>query len=94
MNIRHLITAATASMLAASSFATEYTNFPIEPSKLTRAQVLAELEVARATGELDDPSAEYAAFTHEEIASTRHRADAYAASKRPRRSNTGNYVGG
>jgi hypothetical protein len=101
MNIRPLVAILALSMLAGTSLAAEYTNFPLEPSIASRAEVRAEFEMARAAGELADVSAEYGAFTFDEIASTRTRVEASAvrqasmmAGKSSARHNTGNYVGG
>jgi len=102
MNTKTFIAAVALTMLAGTNFAAEYTNFPLEPSVASRANVIAELEVARATGELDEPSAEYGSFSFDEISSHRTRMEAVAARKNRMQSlkifsgrhNTGNYVGG
>lgn len=101
MNAKSLIATAALSLFAASSFAAEYTNFPLEASTATRAEVRAELAMARAAGEVVDVSAEYGNFDYDEITSGHTRAEAEAAQKGKIlaggvnvRRNTGNYIGG
>ena len=53
MNTHRMLTAAALLALAATAGAFEATQFPNEPSTLTRAEVKAELARARASGELN-----------------------------------------
>ena len=43
MNAKTLIATVALTMLAGTSFAAKYTNFPVEPSVASRATVIAEL---------------------------------------------------
>lgn len=83
---------------SATAFAQEAKQFKPQASMLTRAEVLAELDVARQSGELEDASALYGSFDLDAITSNRTRADVKAAigaaTKHSRARNTHNYTGG